>query len=671
MLSRNNTKFHLQRMEPQKQHFTIKKFSVGVASVLVSCTFAAYSNANLTARADENATTDETAEVISNTANDSNVVTLSGSSAGANSETPASSTPSSAPASAGTQSTENTTTTKTAAPAASSTANTQAQTATTVEPSSETNENSSSAGTQASEAATSEATTNFENATSEANNNINNAENTTSLATASANEAATSQASSTTAPTSTPSNEALTTNSVAPADETTQSFGESALTALAADTPVAVAETTNETTVSSWADLVSAMANSNYNIINVNGALTATSNNSIGSNGHTVTVKGADGASINFGNYSLTATGGSWNVTFDNLTVTTGVGTGVIDLNATTGTNTVTFKDVTATGTSLYGGGGTTNVIIDGTTTSTVDNASTGKANTYSATSREANIHSANSVTIADGATFTLNRSSIGDGINLPDGSTVKVGDNATFTVNMNTNNATDSARYHNAGIFMEQGGSFITGRDSVVTMNTSIGQAVSIGVKRPADSYTDTDRWGGYTENPTRYDGPTVVTFGENSTFNFTGRDGFMLGDNATFTSGEYSTVHFQNKGRGVALDLGDDSNIIISKHSNTLFESDGKGPNSSTATPSGGYSAYNYIGVDENSNILIDEYATFRVILTNRGDNDWDDVISLNSQKTASVVSFTSKQGAVVDIRDDNTNFYAELISFPLGTP
>ena len=40
MLLRNNTKFHLQRMEIQKQHFTIKKFSVGVASVLVSCTFA-------------------------------------------------------------------------------------------------------------------------------------------------------------------------------------------------------------------------------------------------------------------------------------------------------------------------------------------------------------------------------------------------------------------------------------------------------------------------------------------------------------------------------------------------------------------------------------------------------------------------------------------------------
>ena len=76
------------------------------------------------------------------------------------------------------------------------------------------------------------------------------------------------------------------------------------------------------------------MGNSSYSTINVNGALTATSNNSIGSNGHTVTVKGADGASINFGDYSLTATGGSWNVTFDNLAVTKDVTLTVIHSGA-------------------------------------------------------------------------------------------------------------------------------------------------------------------------------------------------------------------------------------------------------------------------------------------------------------------------------------------------
>lgn len=58
----------------------------------------------------------------------------------------------------------------------------------------------------------------------------------------------------------------------------------------------------------------------------------------------------------------------------------------------------------------------------------------------------------------------------------------------------MNTNNATETARYHNAGVFMNKGGSFTSGRNSVVTMNTSIGQAIAIGAGRPTS--TDSDRF-------------------------------------------------------------------------------------------------------------------------------------------------------------------------------
>ena len=49
-------------------------------------------------------------------------------------------------------------------------------------------------------------------------------------------------------------------------------------------------------------------------------------------------------------------------------------------------------------------------VVITGNMTSTVANA--GKNN-------EANIHDATSVTVANGASFTIDRSSIGDGINF------------------------------------------------------------------------------------------------------------------------------------------------------------------------------------------------------------------------------------------------------------
>lgn len=47
MLSKNNKKLQAQKMEPKQQRFAIKKFTVGVASVLVGTTFAMYSGAGM------------------------------------------------------------------------------------------------------------------------------------------------------------------------------------------------------------------------------------------------------------------------------------------------------------------------------------------------------------------------------------------------------------------------------------------------------------------------------------------------------------------------------------------------------------------------------------------------------------------------------------------------
>ncbi|ANY11883.1 mucin-binding protein [Leuconostoc lactis] len=452
-------------------------------------------------------------------------------------------------------------------------------------------------------------------------------------------------------------------NTVNTADQATQAAAEKTTTpaSTAANTqaaaPVATlraaatADTSTTTTVNNWTGLINALNNPYYQTITVDGTINAMGTGTVEGNDRTVVIKGADqNASIDFGSTPLTVNG-TMQLAFENLILKTASANGAVTFNNSSNTSTVTFKDVTHSGASLYGGSGNAAVVIDGTTTSTVSTSSKPTAKTYSAN--------------GNGANFTLNRSAIGDGINLPDGATVQVGDNATMTVNLNTDNGTESARYHDAGIFMLNGGNFLTGRNAVVNMNTSIGQAVSIGADRPGIGVTAADRFGGYGTSQSRNAGPTAVTFGDYSQFNFTGRDGFILGNNANFTSGEYSNVHFQNQGRGVALDLANNSNIVISKHSNTLFESNGK-----TGT-SGSYDGYNYIGVNEGGNITVDEYATFRVILTGRGDNPWDDVVSLDSRNSKTNAAFTSKKGAVVDIRDDNTHFYAELISFPLGTP
>ncbi|WP_270753826.1 mucin-binding protein [Leuconostoc lactis] len=470
-------------------------------------------------------------------------------------------------------------------------------------------------------------------------------------------------------------NQATVDNTVNTADQATQAAAEKTTTpaSTAANTqaaaPVvtlraaATADTSTTTTVNNWTGLINALNNPYYQTITVDGTINAMGTGTVEGNDRTVVIKGADqNASIDFGSTPLNVNG-TMQLAFENLILKTASANGAVTFNNSSNTSTVTFKDVTHSGASLYGGSGNAAVVIDGTTTSTVSTSSKPTAKTYSANGNGANIWGAKSVTVADGANFTLNRSAIGDGINLPDGATVQVGDNATMTVNLNTDNGTESARYHDAGIFMLNGGNFLTGRNAVVNMNTSIGQAVSIGADRPGIGVTAADRFGGYGTSQSRNAGPTAVTFGDYSQLNFTGRDGFILGNNANFTSGEYSNVHFQNQGRGVALDLANNSNIVISKHSNTLFESNGK-----TGT-SGSYDGYNYIGVNEGGNITVDEYATFRVILTGRGDNPWDDVISLDSRNSSTNAAFTSKKGAIVDIRDDNTNFYAELISFPLG--
>ena len=141
------------------------------------------------------------------------------------------------------------------------------------------------------------------------------------------------------------------------------------------------------------------------------------------------------------------------------------------------------------------------------------------------------------------------------------------------------------------------------------------------------------------------------------------------MAGNNAEFTTGATSKVRFENKGRGVAIDLGNNSKVNFGKNSTNTFHSVGKGPKSGGG-PSGSYDGYNYIGLNENGRIVVDDYATFRVQMDDRGDNAWDDVISLGSENgRKDQPLFQANKGSIVDIRDDNTNYYAELISVALG--
>ena len=450
--------------------------------------------------------------------------------------------------------------------------------------------------------------------------------------------------------------------------------------------------------VSSWSEFVAALQDSSIKEITVKGNIVAAGDNGNTDNGRSgsvdrkitintqarpLTIKGENqNASLDLLSNTLELTGAAWELNFKNLKLASANSKGPVDLSKTSGPNTVTFDNVTSVGSSLYGGGGNTNVVIKGNTTSTVsDSYQSGNGQTQfvqrnvgqagrSDKRRESNIHDAKAVIVSEGASLTLNRSSQGDAITLESGAKVSVQDRANLTINMNTDNATDTARYHNAGIFMADGGTVETGKESKLVLNTSIGQGISLGINRPGDGVTDKDRFGGYgAGNSNRKNGPSKVIIGDGATFELNGRDGVMAGNNAEFTTGATSKVRFENKGRGVAIDLGNNSKVNFGKNSTNTFHSVGKGPKSGGG-PSGSYDGYNYIGLNENGRIVVDDYATFRVQMDDRGDNAWDDVISLGSENgRKDQPLFQANKGSIVDIRDDNTNYYAELISVALG--
>ncbi|WP_019251482.1 YSIRK signal domain/LPXTG anchor domain surface protein [Limosilactobacillus reuteri] len=608
MLSHNNWEEQIKKYEPKKQRFTIKKLSVGVASVLLGVTFAAgtASADSTTANADSASGSDSPEQTDHNlTLNSASTSTLKSATAEnqSNNASAAVQNPAGdikAQAANDYEAAVNAAVVNASSDAASEAAQNSAS---AVQNNAAQNTSAASSSAQAS-TASAVATQSFTVSSSAVNNDLNYASVFASLAAMpQANTAAQSSAAS-----STVNND----------------------------------EYSGYKDVTNALELQNAVNNSSVNGVNVKSNIDFFRDLNIN---RAFTIHGVDGAVLN------------------------------LNGNRITNNNQLTLDDVTVNGSIM--GNGTVN--IKGTVVSTVNDS-----NGATLTSSEKNEHftnwsqtkgyniQASTVNIENGASLTINRASIGDGIHLVNSnSSVNVGNNAQLTVNMNTgNDLSTTARYHDAGIFAESNGTFNTGYKSVVNFNTSIGQAISMTGVRP--NTTDSDRFGGYTSSQSRPNGSGQINLGQYSTFNFTGRDGVILGDNSNFNVGEYANVNFENQGRGVALDLANNSNINVGNHAVTYFHSNGKNTTNARgneAGPSGSYDGYNYIGVNEGGNITIGEDATFRVILQNRGDNAWDDVVSLDSRNGSTNAAFTSKKGAIVDIRDDNTNFYAELISFPLG--
>lgn len=428
--------------------------------------------------------------------------------------------------------------------------------------------------------------------------------------------------------------------------------------------------------VNSWSDLVNALANSQITTINLNGNIVATSDIQI-TGDRKIEINGAkvsgdvvfnkdNNANINFGSHTITSSG-QLDLTVNNTNISSTSMSGAIDLSKTYGQNNVTFNNVSSTGSSLYNGGGNTTVYIKGTVESEVNNSAPagwtsleGKSVANAGTAadyrdrRPSNIGATN-LEVASGATLTLTRTAQGSGIELKNGGTVHLADGANLNVTLNSPSPTDAA------VQIQENGHFLTDGNNNLNLVVGQGRGLEIGQNRRTNSAATSNmnqypEWGSYTGTDNK------IILGQNTSFNFQGRDGMLMGDHSTFTSGEGSHITFHNQGNGVAFDSGDDTTFTVSPHSVMNLNSVGK-------NHSGDWAHSNYIGVNQNSSIYVLHDAQLMLNLTDRGSWYYNDTINMDSRGNGSKAEFYVGDNAVLSIASDGTDYYPELISVPLG--
>ncbi|MGV3133293.1 G5 domain-containing protein [Staphylococcus simulans] len=365
------------------------------------------------------------------------------------------------------------------------------------------------------------------------------------------------------------------------------------------------------TQVSTWDQLVAALNDKTVSNIQLTSNITGTSSPTLQtSTGRSVTIDGG-GYTLNSGNYIINApaTSGSWDLTVKNATINTNNTNGLITFGASTTTaNTITFENVTHTGSNLIN-----NTAANQNVTVNI-NGNFSSISSDSATTR-ANIGAKN-INIAPNATVTMTRTGLGSALHVSDGGKIQ------------------------------------TGTNSKVTMNVS-----------PSNPWGTTN---GTTAFQVGNGGSLIV--GDGSTFNITGQNIFNFGNDGTFYTGANSTINVSQKGNGNIVNMGTGSTFEVGQYSKFIAYSDGH--------RAGDYSTNNLIGLDGNSQILIDEYATLFLDAKNHQWNPdtktqvgaYNDLVNINATGTQSALLWV-KDNATLDLRTDNRDYYAEVLSIPLG--
>lgn len=365
------------------------------------------------------------------------------------------------------------------------------------------------------------------------------------------------------------------------------------------------------TQVSTWDQFIAALNDKTVSNIQLTGNITGTSSPNLQtSTGRSVTIDGG-GYTLNTGTNIINApaTSGSWNMTYQNMNITTGNTGGLVNFGASTTTNnTISFNNVKHTGSNLV------------SSTLANQNVNVNISGNFSSISNDSTLNRSNigakNINIAADATVNITRTGLGNALQVVDG------------------------------------GVITTGTNSNITMNVS-----------------PTNPWG-TTNGTTAFqvgNGGSVL-IGDGSTLNITGQNIFDFANDGTLYTGANSTINISQKGNGNIVDMGTGSTFEVGQYSKFIAYSDGH--------RAGDYSNNNLIGLDGNSQILIDEYATLFLDAKNHQWNPdtktqvgaYNDLVNINATGTQSALLWV-KDNATLDLRTDNRDYYAEVLSIPLG--
>jgi len=134
------------------------------------------------------------------------------------------------------------------------------------------------------------------------------------------------------------------------------------------------------------------------------------------------------------------------------------------------------------------------------------------------------------------------------------------------------------------------------------------------------------------------------------------------------TLNTGIGSTVKVDQKGNGNIVNMGTDSTFEVAENSKFIANSDGH--------RIGNWEHDNLISLDGNYQILVDKEAK---LLLDAKNHQWDpdkkkqvgtynDLVNINARGNQTALLHVA-DNATLDLRTDNRDYYAEVISIPLS--